>query len=107
MKSRRTYGLDFVCLPNAHTDPNSVITIRNPDTTSFYRCTLRVSGDLASSAHGHADVGVSSNMSAEGALLDWVLVNSRLCAVRLDGCARVNSSQLSRCCVHRICIWVY
>uniref|UniRef100_A0A183BFS6 DUF2599 domain-containing protein n=1 Tax=Echinostoma caproni TaxID=27848 RepID=A0A183BFS6_9TREM len=31
------------------------------------------------------------SVKAERSLLDWIPVNSRLCAVRLDGSVRVNS----------------
>lgn len=55
-----------------------------------------MSGGPASCARGQTGFGIVLNMRAERALLDWISVNWRSCAVRLDVPVRVNSSRLER-----------
>lgn len=66
----------------------SVIYLCSLDATSFSCFILPVFGDPAPSP------GVATALSTrvERALLDWILANSRLCVVRMDGSEQVNSS---------------
>ncbi|TNN21093.1 polyprotein, partial [Schistosoma japonicum] len=49
------------------------------------RFTLRVSGDPTATTRGLAGVGIALSLKTEQALLDWIPIDSRLCAVRLNG----------------------
>ena len=93
--------IDVCCVSETRIqDPTSIIRLRpliaNP-TISHY--TLRVSGDPASAARGLCGVGVALSPRAEQALLDWIPVNSRLCAVRLSGSIKVNVDRYDRRCL--------
>ena len=68
----------------------------NPAVSRF---TLRVSGDCAAANRGMYGVGIALSPRAESALLDWIPVNSRLCAVRLNGITKVNAHRRSRRCL--------
>lgn len=57
----------------------------------FSRFALRVIGDPVLSTRGHIGVGIAVIMQSECALLNWIRVSGRLCAVRLGGFAGVNS----------------
>ncbi|VDQ14260.1 unnamed protein product [Trichobilharzia regenti] len=59
-------------------DPSEAFRLssRSGSSSSVYR--LRLSGDPVASASGLADVALSTR--AEAALLDWIPINSRLCA---------------------------
>ncbi|KAA3675907.1 uncharacterized protein DEA37_0011236 [Paragonimus westermani] len=48
----------------------------------------RVSGDAEAESHGRAGVGIALSSRAEQCLLDWIPVNSRLCAARLNTSAK-------------------
>ena len=50
-------------------------------------------------ARGINGVGIALSSRAEAALLDWIPVNSRLCAVRLDCNFKVNSGRRSNRCL--------
>ena len=79
-------------------DPSSIIRLTSPadPKVTFH---LRVSGDPEASAAGQAGVGVALSTRAESALLDWIPVNSRLCAVRLEGSCRVNKRRSDKRCL--------
>lgn len=51
-------------------------------------------GAPVSCARVEAGVGIALSMGAERVPLDWIPINSCLCAVRLDGSAHINISQL-------------
>ncbi|VDP77393.1 unnamed protein product [Echinostoma caproni] len=55
------------------------------------RAACKQQGDSSSEARGVAGAGIALSDKAECSLLDWISVNSRLCAVRLDGSVWVNS----------------
>ena len=55
----------------------------------------RLSGDDAA-AVGQAGVGIALSQKAESALLDWIPVNSRLCAARLNGSVKANKNRSTR-----------
>ena len=61
--------------------------------------TLQDSGNLAATAHRLYGVGVALSPRAERALLDWIPVNSRLCAVRLAGSIKVNADRHGKRCL--------
>ena len=52
-----------------------------------------MSGDLASMAHGIYRVGITISPRAERALLDWILVNFRLCTFMLNGFNKVKHNR--------------
>lgn len=80
-------------------DPTSVINLRIPDVTLFSHFTLRLPSDSVPGARVRAGIGITLNMRTKRALLDWIPVHSRSCALRLDGSAHVNSSRLKRRCL--------
>ena len=86
--------IDCAVSPKRIQDPTSVIHLKplraNPAISQF---TLRVSGDPAATARGLYGVGVALSPTAESTLLDWIPVNSRLCAVRLVGSIKVNANR--------------
>ncbi|CAH8648439.1 unnamed protein product [Schistosoma mattheei] len=51
------------------------------------------------SSRGLAGVGIALSMRAEQALLEWIPVNSRLCAVRLNGSVRTRKDRDTRRCL--------
>ena len=87
--------IDVCCVSETRIqDPSSVMHLKPPGKNpvcSTY--TLRVSGDPTASARGLAGVGIALSSRAESSLLDWIPVNSRLCAVRLNGSVRVNKQR--------------
>ena len=64
-----------------------------------------MSGDPEASARGQAGVGIALSRKAESALLDWFPVNSRLCAVRLNGSVRVRRNKNSRRCLFVVSVY--
>ena len=74
-------------------DPTSLIHLRSPRSPAGFEFTLRVSGDPASSSRGYAGVGIALSTRAKKTLLEWIPINSRLCAVRLDSSIRVNKQR--------------
>jgi hypothetical protein len=50
-------------------------------------------------ARGSNGVGIVLSSRAEAALLDWIPVNSRLCAVRLNGNVKVNARRKKSRCI--------
>lgn len=56
-------------------------------------------------ARGQADVGNALIMREEGALLDRTPVNSRLCAVQLDGSVLVDSNRLQHGCLFVVSVY--
>ncbi|VDQ06150.1 unnamed protein product, partial [Trichobilharzia regenti] len=65
-------------------DPSEVLRLSSPSESSNSMYLLRLSGVRVASASGVAGVGVALGARAEAALLDWIPINSRLCAVRLE-----------------------
>ncbi|GAA53950.1 TAR DNA-binding protein 43 [Clonorchis sinensis] len=60
------------------------------------RFRLRASGDAETAAAGYAGVGIVLSERAEASLLDWIPVDSRLCAVRLAASLRAPKIERSR-----------
>ncbi|GAA49688.1 polyprotein [Clonorchis sinensis] len=74
--------IDVCCLSGTRMqDASIVIELTAPSVSSRFR--LRTSGDTVAAASGYAGVGVVFNDLQETSLLDWILVDGRLCAVRL------------------------
>ncbi|KAH9583805.1 Craniofacial development protein 2 [Schistosoma haematobium] len=81
-------------------DPSSVIQLTSPcQNKEPTRFTLRVSGSPDAASRGLAGVGIASSPRAEIDLLDWIPVDSRLCAVRLDGTVRTRKGRHTRRCL--------
>jgi exonuclease III len=90
-RTLETLAIDVCCVSETRIqNSGSVIRLTSPS-NSMSKFYLRLSGDPEASASGQAGVGVALSPRAEAALLDWIPVNSRLCAVRLEGSCRVNS----------------
>ncbi|THD18725.1 hypothetical protein D915_010664 [Fasciola hepatica] len=66
----------------------SVLTIRTLDTSSAFRFTLRVSGELMSSARGQAGVGIALSVHCSTEFQSAVV-----CAVRLNGTVYISSNR--------------
>ena len=60
------------------------------------RLFVRLSGDDAAASVGQAGVGIALSQKAESALLDWIPVNSRLCAAHLNSSVKVNKNKSTR-----------
>ncbi|KER28018.1 hypothetical protein T265_05064 [Opisthorchis viverrini] len=74
--------IDVCCLSETRTqDASTVIELTAPSLSSRFR--LRTSGDAEAAAAGYAGVGIVLSERAKASLLDWIPVDSRLCAVRL------------------------
>lgn len=76
------------------TTRTSMLTLRCTDAMYFFLFIVCVLVDSISSARGHAGVRMTLSVRREHKPLDWVLVDSRLCAVRLKGPVRVINSRL-------------
>ncbi|TNN21292.1 hypothetical protein EWB00_010463, partial [Schistosoma japonicum] len=64
-------------------DPSKIINLISPyQNKEAARFTLRVSGSPDAASRGLAGVGIALSRRAELALLDWIPVDSRLCANR-------------------------
>ncbi|VDP80344.1 unnamed protein product, partial [Schistosoma curassoni] len=79
--------IDVCCVSETRMqDPSVFIHLTSPRQNGEpTRYTLRVSGDPTASSRGLAGVGIALSMKVGQALLEWIPVNSRLCAVRLNG----------------------
>ena len=53
-------------------------------------------GDNAAATVDRAGVGIALSYKAESVLLDWIPVNSRLCATRLNSSLKVNKNKSTR-----------
>ncbi|RTG85806.1 uncharacterized protein DC041_0013076 [Schistosoma bovis] len=88
-------AIDVCCVSETRIqDPSSVIHLtsscQNKEPTRF---TLRVSGSPDSASRGLAGVRIVLSPRAELALLEWIPVDSRLCAVRLNGTVRIRKDR--------------
>jgi exonuclease III len=89
-RTMESLQIDICCLSETRLqDSSSVICLTSPADSSV-RFHLRLSGDQAAAAAGLAGVGIALSCRAEAALLDWIPVDSRLCAVRLRGSCKVS-----------------
>ncbi|RTG89940.1 uncharacterized protein DC041_0008593 [Schistosoma bovis] len=92
LKSR---AIDVCCVSETRIqDPSSVIHLTSPyQNKEPTRFTLCVSGSPDAASRGLAGVGIASSPRAKLALLDWIPVDSRLCAVRLNGTVRTRKDR--------------
>ncbi|KER20357.1 hypothetical protein T265_11075 [Opisthorchis viverrini] len=75
-------GLDMCCVSETRIqDASTAIELTALSVSTRFR--LRTSGDPVAAAVGCAGVGMVLSHRAEQSLLDWIPVDSRLCAVRL------------------------
>jgi len=82
-------GVDVCCVSETRMhDPTTVTELTAPSLSS--RFLLRTSGDSEAAASGCAGVGIILSSKAEDCLLDWIPVDSRLCAVRLATAVKVS-----------------
>ncbi|KER21647.1 hypothetical protein T265_10068 [Opisthorchis viverrini] len=74
--------IDICCLSETRTqDASTVSELTAHSLSSRFR--LCTSGDAEATAAGYAGLGIVLSERAEGSLLGWIPVDSRLCAVRL------------------------
>ncbi|CAH8497241.1 unnamed protein product [Dicrocoelium dendriticum] len=99
-RTLETLSIDICCLSETRLqDSSSVLTLRSPTCDTGGTFSLRLSGDDAASNAGQAGVGIVLSPRAEAALLDWIPVNSRMCAVRLAGSFRASKSRGDKRCL--------
>ncbi|KER31489.1 hypothetical protein T265_02262 [Opisthorchis viverrini] len=93
--------IDVCCVSETRIqDPSVVLHLRTPRMNSaLSHFSLRVSGDPEAMTRGIYGVGVALSPRAERALLDWIPVNSRLCAVRLSSSIKINASRHKKRCL--------
>ncbi|KER20211.1 hypothetical protein T265_11182 [Opisthorchis viverrini] len=94
-----TFPLDVCCVSEARIqDPTSVVLLKplrtSPGVPHF---NLRVSGNCDAITRGIYGVVVALIPKAEIALLDWIPVNGRLCAVRLSSSIKINAGRFDVC----------
>lgn len=80
--------------------------LRSPDASSFYRFTLRVTSDPVSRALGCTGFGALSSVSTERSPLDWIPINSRLCASWLNSSMCISIRRLKRRCLSIVSVCV-
>ncbi|CAH8627016.1 unnamed protein product [Schistosoma rodhaini] len=89
-------NVDVCCLSETRIqDSNEVLQIRSPSVASKSLFHVRLSRDPVASSSGLAGVGVALSARAEAALIDWIPINSRLCAVRLESSIKVRNGVFS------------
>ncbi|CAH8665504.1 unnamed protein product [Schistosoma curassoni] len=100
-KTLESRAIDVCCVSETRIqDPSSVIHLTSPcQNKEPTRFTLRVSGSPDSASRGLAGVGIALSPRAELALLDWIPVDSRLCAVRLNRTVRIRKDRDTRRCL--------
>ena len=97
-------AVDVCCVSeNRIQDASTVLQIDAPNLSTKYF--LRTSGDEHSKAAGLYGVSIVLNQRPEAALLDWIPVNSRLCAVRLEDAIHKNRQRKTKRCL--FVIWAY
>ena len=89
--------VDICCVSETRLGELPRTEISAPTLSSRYW--LRCSSDQAAVTSGQAGVGVVLSAKAEASLIDWIPLNSRLCAVRLESSIKVNASRSSKRCL--------
>ncbi|CAH8638539.1 unnamed protein product [Schistosoma intercalatum] len=87
-------------------DFGEVLQIRSPSVASKSLFYMRLSGNLVACSSGPAGVGVSLSPRAESALIDWIPINIRLCAVRLESSIKVRRNRREKRCLFVISAYV-
>ncbi|CAI2730672.1 unnamed protein product [Schistosoma spindalis] len=83
--SLESLNIDVCCLSETRIqDSGEVLQIRSPSVAPKSLVYMCLSGDPVASSSGLAGVGVALSSRDEAALIDWIPINSRLCAVRLE-----------------------
>ena len=91
-------SIDICCVSETRIqDPSNITMLTAPDLSRKFF--LRTSGDAEARAAGKYGVGIVLNNRAQAALLDWIPVSSRLCAVRLQGSIKVNKKNSRKRCL--------
>ncbi|CAH8434994.1 unnamed protein product [Heterobilharzia americana] len=81
-------------------DPSIIIHLTSPcQYGESEKFTIRVSGDSMASSRGLAGVGIALSTRAENSLLDWVIVDSRLCAIQLNSTVKNERNSGTRRCL--------
>ncbi|KER25885.1 hypothetical protein T265_06740 [Opisthorchis viverrini] len=90
-------GIDVCCVSETRIqDASTVIELTGPSVSTRFR--LRTSGDPEAASVGYAGVDIVLSHRAEVSLLDWIPVDSRLCAVRLATSVKESHKrQVDRC----------
>ncbi|CAH8562268.1 unnamed protein product [Schistosoma intercalatum] len=82
--SLESLNIDVCCLSETRIqDSGEVLQIRSPSVASKSLFDVRLSRDPVASSSVLAGVGVALSATTEAALVDWIPINSRLCAVKL------------------------
>ncbi|CAH8665748.1 unnamed protein product [Schistosoma haematobium] len=98
--SLESLNIDVCCLSETRIqDSGEVLQIRSPSVASKSLFYVRLSGDPVASSSGLAGVGVALSARAEAALVDWIPINSRLCAVRLESSIKVRRNRREKRCL--------
>ncbi|CAH8656790.1 unnamed protein product [Schistosoma margrebowiei] len=98
--SLESLNIDVCCLSETRIqDSGEVLQIRSPSVASKSLFYVRLSGDPVTSSSGLAGVGVALSARAEAALVDWIPINSRLCAVRLESSIKVRRNRREKRCL--------
>ncbi|CAH8544383.1 unnamed protein product [Dicrocoelium dendriticum] len=82
-RTLETLSVDICCLSETRLQDATTIITTNSPANSDVKYHLRLPGDPEDAAAGQAGVGVALSDRAEAALLNWIPVKIRLCAVRL------------------------
>ena len=86
-RTLESLDVDVCCLSETRIqDSSSIIRLSTSPSSRIFH--LRLSGDTEAAVSGQAGVGIALSSRAEPALLEWIPVDSRICAVRLKGSCR-------------------
>ncbi|CAI2736607.1 unnamed protein product [Schistosoma spindalis] len=92
--SLESLNIDVCCLSETRIqDSDKVLQIRSPPFTSKSLLYVRLSGDPVAFSSGLAGVGVTLSAKAETAQINWIPINSRICAVRLGSSIKVRRNR--------------
>ncbi|CAH8447460.1 unnamed protein product [Schistosoma margrebowiei] len=98
--SLESLHIDFCRLSETRIqNSGEVLQIRSTSVTSKSLSYMSLSGDPVASLSGFAGVGVALSARAEAALIDWIPINSRLCAVRLESSIKVRRNRREKRCL--------
>ena len=91
-------AIDICCISETRIqDPSVVSELTAPSLTTRYF--LRTSGTPELAAAGQAGVGIVLSSRAEASVVDWIPINSRLCAVRIETAVRTDAMASTRRCL--------
>ncbi|CAH8584475.1 unnamed protein product [Dicrocoelium dendriticum] len=100
VRTLQTLSIDICCFSETRLqDSSTVLTLRSPSGDANSIFSLRLSGDDAASSTGQAGVGIALSPRAEAALVDWIPISSRMCAVRLAGSIKASKSRVTNRCL--------